>query len=136
VPASQASTLADVGADIVFHTSVTSAGLDTAIACAGFEGTIVEMSWYGDTDVPVKLGGAFHSQRLKLVSSQVGHVSAGRRPRWDYARRKEAAIRLLDDARLDALVAEEISFDAAPVELPRILAPGAGGLAPVIKYTG
>ena len=37
-----------------------------------FEGTIVEMSWYGDKPVQVDLGGAFHSRRLKLVSSQVG----------------------------------------------------------------
>lgn len=123
------------GADVVFHTSVTQAGLDTAINCAGMEGTIVELSWYGDRPVAIGLGGAFHSQRLKLVSSQVGQVSPGRRPRWDYRRRMEAALRLLDDARLDALVAEEIRFADALTELPAILAPGAGGLAPVIRYT-
>ena len=38
-------------ADIVFHASATRGGLDTAINCAGFEGTIVEMSWYGDKPV-------------------------------------------------------------------------------------
>lgn len=122
------------GADVVFHTSVSAAGLNTAIACAGLEGTVVELSWYGDREVPAHLGGAFHSQRLRLVSSQVGHVSAGHRPRWNYARRLEAALKLLDDARLDALVAEEIAFADAERELPRILAPGAGGLAPVIRY--
>ena len=82
-------------ADIVFHASATAAGLNTAINCAGFEGTIVEMSWYGDKPVQVDLGGAFHSRRLKLVSSQVGHVSAGRRPRWSHRRRVEAAVGLL-----------------------------------------
>ena len=93
------------------------------------------MSWYGDKPVQVDLGGAFHSRRLKLVSSQVGHVSPSRRPRWDYRRRVEAAAA---PARrmpaLDALVAEEIAFEDAPRELPRILAPGAHGLAPVIRY--
>jgi threonine dehydrogenase-like Zn-dependent dehydrogenase len=123
-------------ADVVFHTSVTSAGLDTALAAAGFEATVVELSWYGDKEVPVRLGGAFHSQRLKLVSSQVGQVSPGRRPRWDYRRRMEAALRLLADDRLDALVTDEIAFDATPRELPRILGPGASGLAPVIRYPG
>ena len=122
------------GADVVFHTSVSAAGLNTAIACAGFEATIVELSWYGDRDVPVKLGGAFHSQRLKLVSSQVGHVSAGRRPRWDYARRMAAALKLLADDRLDALVAAEIAFDDAARELPIVLGAGASGIAPVIRY--
>ncbi|HET6322015.1 MAG TPA: zinc-binding alcohol dehydrogenase [Hyphomicrobium sp.] len=122
------------GADVVFHTSVSAAGLNAAIASAGMEGTVVEMSWYGDREVPALLGGAFHSQRLKLVSSQVGQVSAGHRPRWTYRRRMEAALRLLADDRLDALVAADIAFDDAPNELPRILGPGASGLAPVIRY--
>lgn len=125
---------APADADLIFHASATSAGLATAINCAGFEGTIVEMSWYGDKPVQVGLGGAFHSRRLKLVSSQVGHVAASRRPRWSYRRRVEVAARLLDLPALDALVAEEIAFEAAPRELSRILGPGATGLAPVIRY--
>jgi threonine dehydrogenase-like Zn-dependent dehydrogenase len=131
------STKGDVtGADVVFHTSVTPQGLETAIAAAGLEATVVELSWYGESEVPVRLGGSFHSQRLRLVSSQVGQVSPGRRPRWGYRRRLEAALRLLADARLDQLVAEEIAFADAAAELPRLLGPGAGGLAPVIRYPG
>jgi threonine dehydrogenase-like Zn-dependent dehydrogenase len=121
-------------ADVVFHTSATAAGLDAAINCAGFEATIVEMSWYGDKPVSVALGGAFHSRRLKIVSSQVGHVAASRRARWSLRRRANAAMALLDTAALDRLVAEEIAFEDAPAEMPRILAPGASGLAPVIRY--
>ena len=121
-------------ADIVFHASASAAGLDTAIKCAGLEGTIVEMSWYGEKAVSVDLGGAFHSRRLKLVSSQVGQVAASRRPRWDYRRRVEAAVRLLALPALDQLVAEEIAFEDAPRELPRILRASAPGLAPVIRY--
>jgi threonine dehydrogenase-like Zn-dependent dehydrogenase len=121
-------------ADIVFHTSATGAGLNTAIKCAGVEGTIVEMSWYGAKPVQVELGGAFHSRRLKLVSSQVGMVSPGRRARWDYRRRLTAALSLLDLPALDALVAEEIAFEDAPKRLPQVLAASAHGLAPVIRY--
>ena len=128
----------DAEADVVFHASASAAGLNTAIACAGLEGMIVEMSWYGDRPVEVGLGGAFHSRRLRLVSSQVGQVSPGRRPRWDHARRMAAALRLLDQPALDSLVAEEIAFEDAPRELPRLLVPGATGLAhglaPVIRY--
>jgi threonine dehydrogenase-like Zn-dependent dehydrogenase len=119
---------------VVFHASASAAGLNSAIDCAGLEGTIIELSWYGDRAVEARLGGAFHSRRLKLVSSQVGQVSPGRRPRWDYGRRMDAALRLLDQPALDRLVAEEIAFEDAPRELPRILAPGAQGLAPVIRY--
>lgn len=124
------------GVDVAFHTSVTAAGLDCAIACAGLEATVVELSWYGNREVPVLLGGGFHSQRLRLISSQVGHVSAGRRPRWDYRRRLLAALALLDDARLDALVAQEIAFADAAAQLPIVLGAGASGLAPVIRYPG
>jgi len=121
-------------ADIVFHASASAAGLNTAIACAGPEATIVEMSWYGDKPVSVDLGGAFHSRRLKLVSSQVGLISTGRRLRWDYRRRRDLALSLLAPPALDALVAEDIAFADAPRELPRIFAPDAQGLAPVIRY--
>jgi hypothetical protein len=93
------------------------------------------MSWYGDKPVQVGLGGAFHSRRLKLVSSQVGHVPAGHRPRWTHRRRVETAVGLLAQIpALDSLVAEEISFEDAARELPRILGPAGRGLAPVIRY--
>ena len=122
------------GADVVFHTSASQAGLATALAAAGMEATIVELSWYGDKPIAVPLGGAFHSQRLKLVCSQVGQISAGHRPRWDYRRRLEAALALLQDERLDALLTTEIAFEDAPAKLPALLGPGATGLAPVIRY--
>ena len=120
-------------ADVVFHTSASEAGLATAIAAAGMEATVVELSWYGDKPVAVPLGGAFHSQRLRLVCSQVGQISAGHRPRWDYRRRLEAALSLLQDPALDCLLTTEIAFEDAPARLPQLLA-DAKGLAPVIRY--
>ncbi len=121
-------------ADVVIHTSATGAGLSTAIAAAGQEATIIELSWYGAGTVAAPLGGAFHSKRLKLVSSQVGQISPSRRPRWSHRRRLEAALSLLHDPRLDALIPDEIPFEEAPRHLPRILGPGAKGLAPIIRY--
>ena len=125
---------AGIDADVVFHTSASAAGLNTAIAAAGMEATLVEMSWYGDAAVAANLGGTFHSRRLKLVSSQVGQIASSHRPRWTYRRRLEKALQLLGDARFDALVAGEISFAASPVELPKLLAREANGFAPVIRY--
>ncbi len=121
-------------ADVVFHTSASAPGLATAISACGFEATLVELSWYGDGNIPVPLGGAFHSRRLKLLSSQVGHVASSRRARWDYARRLAAALELLSDVRLDALITEEIAFEDAPLKLPTLLSATAKGLAPVIRY--
>jgi threonine dehydrogenase-like Zn-dependent dehydrogenase len=123
------------GCDVVFHASATAQGLGTAIGCAGLEATIIELSWYGgDSATPVPLGGAFHSQRLKLVSSQVGYVSPGRRPRWSHRRRMEAALSLLSAPELDLLTAAAIPFEEAAARLPELLLPGAPGLAPVIRY--
>lgn len=121
-------------ADIIFHTSATAAGLATAIACAGFEATIVEMSWYGDRPVEVELGGAFHSQRLRLIASQVGHLPPARRARWTRRRRLEAAIRLLATPELDQLVPSEIAFSETPAKLPAVLTDDATDLPPVIRY--
>lgn len=121
-------------ADIVFHTSASEAGLQLALRCAGFEGRIVEMSWYGDRPVSVPLGEDFHSQRLRLISSQVGHVAPSHRARWSHRRRLQKAIELLDDPRLDAVITDEVAFDDLPRELPRLLAPDAPGLATAIRY--
>ncbi len=121
--------------DIVFHTSATAAGLNAAIGFAGFEGRIVEVSWHGAGDTPVALGGAFHSRRLQLISSQVGHVAGSRRARWTYARRMAKALDLLAaDARLDALITDEMPFSEAPARLPAVFAPGASGLTAALLY--
>lgn len=120
--------------DLVFHASASASGLATAIGCAGLEARIVEMSWYGEGTVPAPLGGAFHARRLQLISSQVGSVSASRRARWDHARRARAAMALLADDRLDALITQEIAFQDAPARLPAVLAPGWTGLTAVLRY--
>ena len=121
-------------ADVVFHASASSAGLATALACAGPEATIVEMSWYGDAKIAAPLGQAFHSRRLRLVSSQVGEIMPARRPRWNHARRMAKALELLADDRLDALITQEVAFGDLPAALPQILKPGAEGLATAIRY--
>jgi len=123
-----------VGADVVFHASASPQGLALALSCAGLEARVVELSWYGEGQTPTPLGGAFHANRLHLISSQVGQVSPSRRPRWSYTRRLGKALELLADARLDALFTEEVDFADLPRELPRILAPGAPGLATLVRY--
>ena len=123
-------------ADVVFHASAAAAGLGVALGAAALEARVVELSWYGDGDVPAPLGGAFHSRRLTLVSSQVGQVAPTRRPRWTYARRLAKALELLGDVRLEALITEDVAFLDLPQALPRLLAPGAKGLATVVGYGG
>jgi threonine dehydrogenase-like Zn-dependent dehydrogenase len=121
-------------ADLVFHASASAPGLATAIGAAGFEARIVELSWYGDGVVEAPLGGAFHAKRLQLVSSQVGQIAPPRRARFDYARRSRAAMALLADERLDALITGEIAFLDSATELPRVLSDHWRGVTSVIRY--
>lgn len=120
--------------DVVFHTSASEGGLRSALACAGDEARIVEVSWFGDKAVSVPLGGAFHSKRLTLVSSQVGRVPPSRRSRWSPRRRLEKAMSLLNDPALDALVPNEIPFRQAPQLLPQVFDDSSGELPPVLRY--
>lgn len=120
--------------DIVIHTSASEAGLRLALDLAGFEGTIVEASWFGDREVLLPLGGAFHSQRLRLISSQVGAVAPSRRAEITSRRRLEMALDLLRDPLFDRLITEEVAFTELPDTLPRLLSPGAPGLATAIRY--
>ncbi|HSF63166.1 MAG TPA: zinc-binding alcohol dehydrogenase [Paracoccaceae bacterium] len=117
-------TPADAGegwADVVIHASANPVGLATAIALAGPEATVVEASWYGAGTVPVPLGGAFHSQRLRIVGSQVGRIPPARAPRWTYGRRMGVALSLLADPALDALVSGETDFADLPARYAAIL---------------
>jgi NADPH:quinone reductase-like Zn-dependent oxidoreductase len=120
--------------DLVVHASGNAAGLGTALALAGEEATVLEMSWYGNTQVTAPLGGAFHSRRLRLISSQVGLIAPSHRPRWTNARRLAAALCLLTDSRLDALLAPAVVFQDLPRRLPDILDDRNGVLCQPIIY--
>lgn len=109
-------------ADRVIHASGAPEGLVTALALAGTEATVVELSWYGDREVRLPLGGAFHARRLTLRSSQVGSLPPAERPRWTHRRRLELALDLLADDRLDALVSGESAFADLPAVLPALAA--------------
>ncbi len=119
---------------LVIHASGTAAGLATALSLAAFEATVLELSWYGDAQVPVPLGGAFHSRRLRLVASQVGHVAPSHRATWTHRRRLTEAVALLADARLDALLAPAVKFHDLPIRLADILSPKSGVLCQLITY--
>ena len=120
--------------DLVIHASANAAGLSTALSLAGFEATVLEMSWYGERDVAVPLGHAFHSQRLTLRSSQVGAVSPSHRSRWNHRRRLELAVALLADARYDALINADDPFDDLPTVMQRLIDPTDRTLCQRIRY--
>jgi len=106
-------------AERVFHASGSGAGLATALRLAAFEATVVELSWYGNRAVVLPLGEDFHARRLRLQSSQVGHVASAMRSRWTRAQRLALALSLLNEPVLDALITDAAAFDALPEVLKR-----------------
>jgi threonine dehydrogenase-like Zn-dependent dehydrogenase len=116
---------AEGDADLVIHASGSGEGLNTALELAGFEATVLEMSWYGSREATVRLGGAFHSRRLRLVASQVGVVAASQRSRWSAARRNTLALEMLQERVLDAVITNESRFEELPEVMARLSrAPG------------
>ena len=119
------------GRDLVVHTSATSAGLQQSLDLLAPEGTVIDLSWYGDAEIRLSLGGAFHSGRLGIRASQVGVVAAARRGRRTAAERLALALDLLRDPAFDALITGVSRFD----ELPDVMARLAGGSLPALCHT-
>lgn len=124
---------APMGCDVVIHASASAAGLATALNSAGQGATVVEASWHGTGQTPIPLGGAFHSRRLRLISSQVGSLPQDRTLRWTYRRRLSKALDLLADPALDVLISGETAFDDLPATYNSILT-SPGTLCHRIRY--
>ena len=123
-----------LGFDYLFHTSGSSTGLQWAIDNAAFEAIIIEMSWYGDKKASLELGGSFHSQRLKLISSQVGAVSSAKRETITHRERLQHAMMMTDCEMLDLLLEDAVSFSELPQKLPEILGNSSNALCQIISY--
>ena len=117
--------------DLVVHTSATSEGLQLSLGLLRAEGDVLELSWYGDREVTLPLGGAFHSRRLGLRAGQVGAVSPARRGSRTHRDRLALALDLLRDPAFDVLLSGRSPFD----ELPRVMAEIAGGRRDALCHT-
>lgn len=119
--------------DLVVHASGSETGLRSALELAARDAMVLELSWFGDAELRLPLGGAFHQKRLHLRSSQVGTVSPRARSRFDFRARLALALELCREPLLDALIDGESAFDSLPTLLPRLALPG-GGLCHRLRY--
>lgn len=125
---------ASSGRTRIFHTSAHGEGLQAALDLAAFEGKIIEMSWYGNKPVTLSLGGVFHSKRLQIIASQVGHISPSRRATTDYALRMTEAMSYLDNPALDHLLEAAIPFKALPDHTCQLFGSDSQALCQLIDY--
>jgi threonine dehydrogenase-like Zn-dependent dehydrogenase len=122
---------ADRGRDLVIHASASSAGLQRSLELLAPEGTVIDLSWYGDSKVTLSLGGAFHSGRLGIRASQVSTVSPARSGRRTTRERLDLALELLRDPTFDALLTGHSPF----AELPDVMARLVAGTLPALCHT-
>lgn len=117
--------------DLVVHASATSTGLQLSLGLLRAEGTVIDLSWYGDREVTLSLGGAFHSSRLGIQASQVGAVAAARRASRTHRDRLMLALELLRDNAFDALLTGSSPFE----QLPEVMARISDGRLPTLCHT-
>jgi threonine dehydrogenase-like Zn-dependent dehydrogenase len=120
--------------DLVVHASATEAGLARSLELLAPEGTVVELSWYGDRKVSLPLGEHFHSRRLVVRGSQVGTVSPAQQGRRTYADRLALALELLADPSFDALLTGACDFAELPDVLPRLASGELPALCHLVRY--
>jgi 2-desacetyl-2-hydroxyethyl bacteriochlorophyllide A dehydrogenase len=101
------------GAELAIEACGAPAALGPLLEAVADEATVVVVSWYGSKPVALPLGGHFHRGRLRLVSSQVGHVAPALAPRWDIPRRLAVARDLLMRLPLGELISHRIPFAEA-----------------------
>jgi threonine dehydrogenase-like Zn-dependent dehydrogenase len=122
------------GQDLVVHTSATSAGLQLSLDLLAAEGQVLDLSWYGDAEVRLSLGGTFHSGRLGIRASQVGTVAAARRGSRTTTDRLALALDLLRDPAFDALLTGVSPFEELPALMPRLAAGKVPALCHTVSY--
>ncbi len=108
---------------LIIHASGAPQGLRQALRLAAPEGRIIEMSWFGDAEVALPLGEAFHSRRLTIQCSQVGQIPPRLRDDWTYAKRMSLVLSLLrDNPVLSCLINGESAFDDLPQTMTELVA--------------
>lgn len=104
----------DTKADIAINTATPDQALQAAIDCTGVEGTVIDLSWHGSATSSIKLGGGFHYDRKRLISSQVSNIPSARAHRWDYTSRKQLVVKLLLELGDRLSIDQTIAFADAP----------------------
>jgi 2-desacetyl-2-hydroxyethyl bacteriochlorophyllide A dehydrogenase len=108
-----AASTSGAGVPLVVDASGSPAALPLALELLAHEGEALVCSWFGSKDVRLPLGGAFHRRRLTIRSTQVSTIPAQLAGRWDIARRRHTAMRLMTELPVKLLATHELPFEHA-----------------------
>jgi 2-desacetyl-2-hydroxyethyl bacteriochlorophyllide A dehydrogenase len=120
--------------DAVIEVSGNPKALDEAIAVTGFSGRIVVGSWYGRKRASVNLGGVFHRQRIRIISSQVSTVSPELLGRWTKARRLALAWDWVRRIAPELLITHVFTPSCCQEAYEQASTPEGGALQVVFQY--
>jgi len=98
-------------ADVIINTTSNYEVLNQSLDKLTLEGKFIEASWYGNKKGQIKLGGNFHSKRLKIIGSQVSNIPRYMSKRFNYKSRLNMAINALSNDKLLKLVNTESDFN-------------------------
>ncbi len=104
---------ADNGFDLIFEISGNPESLNLAIQLSNFAGRIIVGSWYGNKSAQINLGGAFHRNRLKIISSQVSSINPDYAETWTKDKRLQKAMDLIAELKVEKYISHRISLSQA-----------------------
>lgn len=101
--------------DCCFNVSSSQKGLQYCIDHCKTEGKIIELSWYGNQAVSIRLGENFHFKRLQIISSQVSEIPIAMSGQFNFTTRKELVEKLIQTVDFKSLITKIIPFEELPV---------------------
>ena len=87
--------------------------LNAAIEKVGYGGRVIVGSWYGQKPVSLDLGGRFHRERIRIISSQVSTIAPQFSARWDKSRRFDVVWKMLERVKPSKWISSRISLREA-----------------------
>ena len=98
------------GFDLIYEISGNPDALNLAIQLSNFAGRIIVGSWYGNKSTQLNLGGAFHRNRLKIISSQVSTISPEHAVEWTKEKRFQKALDLIAELNVEKYISHRVPF--------------------------
>ncbi|WP_455368124.1 zinc-dependent alcohol dehydrogenase [[Eubacterium] cellulosolvens] len=99
--------------DLTYELSGNPEALEQALTSTGYSGRLVIGSWYGIRPVHLNLGGRFHRDRIRIISSQVSSIDPQFAGRWTKQRRLQVAWKMITRIKPTRLITHKFSFTKA-----------------------
>ncbi len=125
----------NLNADLVFELSGNPDGLQQALNCCGFDSRVIIGSWYGEKQVNMQLGGKFHRDRIRILSSQVSSISSEFTGRWDKPRRLQLALQMIQDLKPSRLISHRFHINSAQQAYEQLVDDPQDTFLIILEYT-